>query len=178
MGRMFDEEEKAIISFIQELGVTAYAGRGPETILPGTQKPLWQACLEAKLYSWGRDSDIEMLISSVGGSLFDEHRESHGNDAIMRAKRFVVLEAAMAVGLGSWVGEYIIRKQPTIASSSSSSSSSSRNDMTSRMQEPDFLLQDVGTIFQWAADMYKTTANEAFAVSRQVLVPYLIHKCR
>ena len=171
MGRMFDEEEKAIIAFIQELGVDAYADRGPETKLPGTQKPLWQACLEAKLYSWGRDSDIEMQISSVGGSLFDEH--NRGNDAIIRAKRFVVLEAAMAVGLGSWVGEYIIRKHPITSSSSSSAS-----DMMSHMQEPDFLLQDVGTIFQWAADMYKTTASEAFAVSRQILVPYLIHKCR
>ena len=172
MGRMFDEEEKAIIAFIQSLGVDAYAGRGPETKLPGTQKQLWQACLEAKLYSWGRDSDIEMQISSVGGSLFDEHRENHGNDAIMRAKRFVVLEAAMAVGLGSWIGEYIVRKQPPMILSSSP------KDMMSQMKEPDFVLQDVGTIFQWAADMYKTTANEAFAVSRQILVPYLIHKCR
>ena len=90
----------------------------------------------------------------------------------MRAKRFVVLEAAMAVGLGSSIGEYIVQKQPPMISSSSP------KDMMSHMQEPDFLLQDVGTIFQWAADMYKTTANEAFTVSRQILVPYLIHKCR
>ncbi len=156
--RIFSEEEKSLIAFIQELGIKAFID--PLVKLPGTSEALWKACVRTNIFSTGRDSEVELQVSSVGGTLFDDSivDTTSTNVAAARLKRFVVLEAAMSAGLGALVGEYIVAQGPV------------------RTATQEFLLPDVGTVFVWARDMYKATADETFRVIHLVAAPALVHK--
>ena len=40
----------------------------------------------------------------------------------------------------------------------------------------EFLLADVGAIFVWTEGIYRSTADLAFNLTHQTVVPYLIHR--
>ena len=174
--RTYTPDEKRLIAFLKDLGVDAFVH--PSTLVPETGEPLWRACLRANIFSWGRDSEVELQVSSVGGILRSSIGSSSSGSGIndsssvggdggddgavaWRVKRFVVLEAAMAVGLGAVVGEYVTAQQRQTGSG---------------IPADAFLLSDVGTIYNWAAAMYESTAREAFDVTVGAVVPALVHK--
>jgi hypothetical protein len=40
----------------------------------------------------------------------------------------------------------------------------------------EYVLSDVGAVFEWTESVYRQTAEQAFRVTEEIVVPYLVHR--